>query len=199
MRLWTWQKKGFSITDPNVRVDSRTYSPYYNDPAFPEAKKAYEELWKQLRTCQFHWCFTDGKEAKSGGNKEECRGSVLWEFKVQEGEIFRIVCSAAWNWILRRKAIPQKFLDLWREEAHEQASRFQQIKDKLEQDFRNYWTSKTEETLWESLFLDKFIFKDTFLYDTIKDCVQILVRHPVKARGMRILDWSNVYQNDSSK
>ena len=76
MRLWTWQKRGFSLADKESKVESPENSFYLNDPCKAEARcysRAYKKLWEKLGTCQFHWYFTDEKEAKNEGTcRENC-------------------------------------------------------------------------------------------------------------------------------
>ena len=87
MLLWTWQRKGFSITDGDVQVDSRTYSDYLSgDYSSADFKQAYEDLWRILGTDQFHWYYTREKDARKPSDINQ--GKMLWTVKAPEEDIF---------------------------------------------------------------------------------------------------------------
>jgi len=143
MRLWTWQKNGFLIISLHVRFNSLLYSDYLNEPnvAAPELsgfKKAYEYLWKLLRTDQLIWCFADFHEAARQASRLafQKKGKVLWELDVPSNRILKHYCGVAWHWILYgfKCGPPKIVIDRWRREPER--------KDELEEHFHRFWNSK---------------------------------------------------------
>jgi len=164
MRLWTWQNPKLDITDPNMRVESKTYSTYLcsrlNSAANQHLKK-YEKLWTILETDQFHWCYTDMKEAK--GNEKHYEGKMLWELDVPEDKVIRI-CGMAWHWILNsRNTIPPKMIEQFLDTF------FWPDRPSFVEDSNQYWRNMNSRQLWNSLFHKC----------EAKGCYDVLVRHPV--------------------
>lgn len=180
MRLWTWQRKDFSIIDSTQKVDSLKYSRYL-DERLPESERSrflrvYQELWDILGTNQFHWYYREEKDAKSKESDSEYdKGELLWEVDVPVGSIFRIVCSAAWNYLLGRR-------DLCRGMYGFVLDTEPWNYKELEKNFNLFWGQKKEDMLWELLLLDSNILRNpssTFLEIT-KPCTQVLLRHPIR-------------------
>ena len=148
MRLWTWQSKDFSIIDSEQKVDSLTYSSYLAKQ-FPEQERSrflslYQRLWDALRTDQYHWYYTEEQDAKSK-YIEEYKGKVLWEVDVPINNIFKIVCSIAWNYLRGKPNVIRQiygFKSLLDEEFTEK--------------FNLFWGQKNEGQLWELLLLSRF-------------------------------------------
>ena len=181
MRLWTWQSKDFSIIDPAQTVNSPKCSRYL-DQELQELIRSqfspvYEKLWDILGTEQFHWYYTEEKDAKSKeSNLEYNRGELLWEVDVPIDNIFKIVCSVAWSCLLGEKHyLTQSINDyLKRREADKY--------DDLHTECEKFWKQKTEDQLWELLLLDTNGSHDPspIFLEIIKPCTQVLLRHPVK-------------------
>jgi hypothetical protein len=172
MRLWTWQKASFSITDVQATVDTFGHSSHLKGPHVAEEDKqrfvgAYKELWKRVGTDQFHWCYTEEKEAK-GAESYEGEGKALWEVDVpnehEEQHVFQIVCSVAWCRILGDMSLPPKFCE----------------RPQLLRTLCDYWREESKG-LWDRLILDKSVFLDKSLpfLETVEICGQVLLRHPV--------------------
>ena len=162
MNLWTWQTKGFNIDDPNIIINSREHSYYWNEPdkdreELERFRKAYERLWKTLETEQILWCYTDKIKAENAEGNDWCKNCVLFEMDVPEKSA-KFYCDVAWYWILNgtkgNKCYPP-----------------QGVKPKFFREFHNYWQTKSEEELWDKLFLPHFV-KD-------KDCVGAIIFPPV--------------------
>ena len=178
MRLWTWQNKDFDIRNGETPVKSLPYSPYLNDSNHPEdrkrRRKANIKLWKKLGDCQFHWYFTDEQEAKSDASfhQYEKYGKALWELEVSIDSIYKKVCATAWCILLEERIIyTSEFFNCWRRKAFEKSpSKAHQIIEKYKQQFEEYWNDKSEEDLWNCLFLNHIV----------PGCTQILLKHPVE-------------------
>ncbi len=177
MKLWTWQSKDFSIIDPSKKVDSLKYSPYLAEQ-IPESErqrffKVYKKLWDLIGTCQFHWYSTNKKDV---GNPECHKGKLLWEVDLPQDRIFKVVCSSAWFRLIgRNDYVPEYIRDFWfRKEPWNY--------DRLEKKFKAFWEKKTEDQLWGLLLLDSSSLRNTssFFLEIIKQCTQILIRHPVR-------------------
>lgn len=168
MRLWTWQNPKLSLFDPNVKVNSLKYSSYLNDPCITESerqrfKEVYRKVWKLLGTDQILWCFTTEEDAKGQASilAFQKRGKVLWELDVPKDLIKAHYCSVAWHWILYGTpcTLPEKFRRLPYPE-----------KKQFNQSFNDYWKGKTEEQVWDVLFLDR----------VTEGCSDVLIRHPIE-------------------
>jgi hypothetical protein len=168
MKLWTWQNPGFNITNPNTLVNSKRYSEYfnseYNTIANNNYLKAYEVLWSILKTNQFHWYYTDKKEATSNCSIMEYNGKLLWEIDIPNNKIFKKMCCMAWHWILNNtNASPPKifenFINLY----------WWPNRTTFNKDCNKYWRDIGSKKLWDCLFHDC----------GIKQCYQVLVQHPI--------------------
>ena len=172
MRLWTWQNPKFDITDPNTPVESKKYSKYLNccsrlRGAANHHLKEYEKLWSVLGTDQFHWYYTDKREATNSYSRAEYKGKFLWELDVPEGQIFERICCMTWHWILRnRDACPPKIFEnlFW-----DLSWNYHDIP--IEPIFNQPWRNMTPQQLRDCLFYDC----------GVKQCYQVIVRHPVDA------------------
>lgn len=172
MRLWTWQKQGFDLTDQNVQVESLENSHFLNNIYISKTerdnfKHVYIKLFETLETDQFHWYFTEEDEAKSKESHLEFppRGRVLWEIDVPVAEVFKRICDIAWNRLLNGNTFPSKLYDYWRLKANYDHS----LIKKCEQKFHDFWESKSEDELWDLLFLEK----------CVDECTDILLCHPL--------------------
>jgi len=168
MRLWTWQKKGFHLADKSRRVESLSNSLFLKVVEDPERfRQVYTKLHETLETSQFHWYFTEESEARSQCSHLQWfdRDCVLWEVNVP-GEVFKTVCSTAWNCLLRGSVLrPERLRDDWTRLSKYDKS----LEKKWEQDFYDFWKGKSEEELWDALFLEK----------CVDGCTDILLRHPL--------------------
>jgi len=182
MRLWTWQSKDFSIIDSKLKVDSLEYSRYLAE-RIPEPERSrflslYQRLWAILRTDQYHWYYTEEKDAKSEESKlEYTKGEILWEVKVPIDDIFKIVCSVAWNRLRKKEPyLTQAIREYLRK------TELTYNYDKLCNKFEEFWKQKTEDQLWGLLLLDLNESHDMspIFLEIIKPCTQVLLRHPVK-------------------
>jgi len=173
MRLWTWQKQGFDLKDKSRRVESLKNSFFLKDVEDPEHfRQVYTKLHETLGTSQFHWYFTEESEAKSQSSHLQWfdRDCVLWEVNVPVGEVFKKTCSIAWNYLLERQAVPRKLCSYWKHKAIDEAeSEATRLMKKWEQEFHDFWESKSEDKLWDLLFLDK----------CVDWCTDIMLRHPL--------------------
>ena len=172
MRLWTWQKHGFDLTDQNVCVESLENSHFLNDINIPKVMrvhfiKIYKELYKRLETDQFHWYFIEEDDAKCEASHLEFykQNRVLWEVEIPDGNVFQIICDITWNRLLKRCIVPLKLRDYWERKANYDDS----LIDKWKQDFNNFWESKSEDELWDLLFLD----------ECVDGCTQVILYHPL--------------------
>jgi len=173
MQLWTWQKKGFSLSDPKGQVESPTHSDYYE-----EHKEIFERLWEILGTSQLLWCFVEKEEAMSKASELEYKGKVLWELDVPAKHICHNVCSIAWHWILHgcRCHLPVKLRRCWKEKF---PNRFRELENK----FHHFFGRKTREELWEALVLDGIV----------TDCTTPLICYPVREAWIKgNTPWENV-------
>lgn len=161
MKLWTWQKKDFSLINSVKLIDSRNHSEYYN-----EHKEKFEKLWDRLKTNQFLWCYSEKENAFSEASKLEYKNHVLWELDIPVDSIFKNICSIAWSGILygRGCSTPSKLRNLWIKECSDNFR-------KKEEDWHRYWENKTTEELWEALFLSN---------TTITPCSTPLVCYPLE-------------------
>jgi hypothetical protein len=166
VKLWTWQKKGFSLIDSVKPIDSQTHSDYYS-----EHKEEFEELWNRLGTTQFIWCYTEKEDVFSQASKLEYKDHTLWELDVPVESIFKNTCSIAWSWILKgcRCQPPSKLRDTWRR-------KYPNNSRQMEEDWHCFWKKKTIEELWDALFLSNII---------ITPCSTLLVRYPLEQQWIK--------------
>lgn len=142
MRLWTWQSKDFSIIDSLKKVDSLKYSRYLAE-RIPESIRSqfspvYQRLWDILGTNQFHWYYTEEKDAKSKEcNLEYNKGEILWEVDVPIDHIFKIVCSVAWNYLLGKRNYRNLIRGMYGFILDEE----------FEENFNLFWGQKDEDQL----------------------------------------------------
>lgn len=163
--LWSWQEPDFSLTEGTVD-HGRSY--YYNTVrGVPES---YKELSVRLGTDQFVWCYT----RQDGYNPGRGCTRVEWQLEVPEDRVLRKACGVVWHCIVWCNGgehglvgkPPKKFEYLWRKLA----SDFGLKLDDFNREFYNFWYNKTNEELWDALFLD-----------TVHgDCTDVLLRHPVE-------------------
>lgn len=173
MKLWTWQKQGFDISDRNTEVKSLENSFYPTNIANPEHfKQIYTKLYEKLGTSQFHWYFTEENEAKNEASHLEWhnQGCELWEVDVPIKDVpikrvFKIVCSSAWKYLLKETFAPKWLQYDWHCMVNSDKDRI----EKWKQCFICSWNGKSEEELWDALFLEKYV----------DGCTSILLRHPL--------------------
>ena len=178
MRLWTWQKEGFDIRDKNVKVESLKNSLYLNDSYISKEqreifKKVYTKIYEKLGTCQFHWYFTEEDEAKREASHLEFSklGRVLWEIEVPVGKVFKRICNIAWSYLLQSPGIPSKLSNYWKNHLNLDDPRI----EPFEQNFHDFWKDKSEEELWDLLFLEKYV----------DGCTDVLLSHPLEKSWIR--------------
>jgi len=167
MRLWTWQKKGFDITDPEMVVDSRRYSAYYDDPSLPGVKEAYEELWRRLEITQIIWCYTQEDEAK-----DIWKGHVRWELDVDKGDVLAFLSASAWNKIIGVKEFtpPIGLWLQWKREALKRTPSDPHCRDRIIEELkRAYWAPEPVQQLWKRLWLED-----------VSDDTWALLKHPIE-------------------
>ena len=170
MRLWTWQKQGFDLTDKNRQVESLKNSFFLKEvDDLEHFKQVYTKLHETLGTSQFNWYFTEESEAKNQTSHLQWfdRDCMLWEVKVPSGEVvFKTVCRSTWGRLLNISAIPFRQLTCdW-----ERLSKYDEsLIEKWKQNFHDFWKDKSEEELWDALFLEK----------CVDGCTDILLRHPL--------------------
>jgi hypothetical protein len=176
MRLWTWQNPNFVITDPNMPVESKTYSKCLNvnRPSGKANKhlKEYEKLWSILGTDQFHWYFTDREEATSNISMTVYKGAFLWEIEVPENLVFKRICGMAWHLILDDS-------NPWPGTTFENLYiyllnilSFKYSRNAFAEEFSRPWQDmKKRQQLWDCLFAEC----------GVRQCYDVLVRHPVDA------------------
>ncbi len=174
--LWSWQTPDFYLT--KGRVDHKLSHYYKCTPGVPES---YKQLSKQLikrfklepeRADQLVWCYTE-PEMENGNTKVE------WQLKVPEDRVIAKVCSTAWHCIVccnggdrgRVGTPPDKFINVWRKVASDSGLKL----DGLNREFYNFWYNKTNEELWDALFLDK----------VCGECTNVLLRHPVEGKWVK--------------
>jgi hypothetical protein len=126
MRLWTWQKKGFSLSDKSTKVESLENSHFLNDSGIGEGERkhfrnVYDKLFEKLGTCQFHWYFIEEDEAKNEASHCEFfkQNRVLWEVDAPDGKLFKKICSIAWNCLLGRQVFPPKAVELLERQGYQ--------------------------------------------------------------------------------
>lgn len=174
IRLWTWQNPDFIPTDVNVLYDPRTHSRYYNDPAFPKAKEAYEEIWKRLGSCQVIWFYTRKEDAVSGANGEYA-GEVLWRLDVTKEHIRKKgkkFCSVAWNWLFSESNChPPEVFNKCRRQVQFLHDKYlsHYSHTQFTKDFNSYWRGTPWCQLWDVLFTDC----------VAEGCLQIVLQHPI--------------------
>jgi len=163
MKLCTWQKKGFSLTDATQKIDSINCSIYY-----VQHKNKFERLWKQLGTNQFIWCYSTKEDAVCSASTLVYKNHTLWELYIPEDEIFHAICSIAWSRILSncRCCPPLQLRWAWQRADLSKAS-------KVEEEFHQFWDSKKEEELWDILFS---------LDGIVTPCSTPLVRYPLNEK-----------------
>ena len=174
MKLWTWQKDGFDITNDSTPVDSNNNSRYWNHPneqTRAHFRRVYTTLWDKLETDQFHWYYCDENDAKSELSSEEYGANVLWELEIPEDKIWKIACTAAWDSLRGRTVYPPRFFSLsWQSKLiNEDAAQSSKNLEKLEENFKEFWHRKNEDELWDLLFLKEIV----------PFCSQVLLKHPV--------------------
>ena len=84
MILWSWQNKVMSIIDPAQKVKPLKYTRYRNHK---NILKAYEKLWRILKTDQFHWFSTTQEDYKILRPAKHHKEELLWEINVQNEDI----------------------------------------------------------------------------------------------------------------
>jgi hypothetical protein len=174
MRLWTWQKEEFDISDKYTPVKIFKYSDYIHKARSEEEsqlfKRQYAELIKRLKTSQFHWYFADENDAKRESSHLQWfnQGCVLWEVEVPVGEVLKMVCSIAWNCLLELPILPPKRLfDDW-----PRLPEYNEGQEKnWQKDFHNFWKNKSRNELWDLLFLNTYV----------DGCTDILLDHPLES------------------
>jgi len=176
MSLWSWHKPDFCLT--KGRVDHKRSHYYMNHRGVP---KSYKELSKKFikqfklepeRADQWVWCYTVP-------DAEKDTTKVEWQLEVPEVRVLAKVCSAVWHCIVscngeERGAVgtpPKEFLDLWKRKASRSRLKWEDLNRK----FYNFWYSKTNEELWDALFLDK----------VYGECTTVLLRHPVEDKWVK--------------
>ena len=174
MKLWTWQNPKFDITSPNTPVESKKYSEYLNCDSRGSIEannhlNKYEILWSILRTDQFHWYYTDKKEATNNCSYAEYGGNVLWELDIPEDKVLKKICYMTWYWILdNRDAPPPKtfecfFKVFWQMNIYDRTT--------FSDNFNKYWRDMKSQQLWKG---------DCLFCDCgVQQCYQVLVRHPI--------------------
>lgn len=161
MKLWTFHKPDFSITEG--RVDHTKSSYFQTVAGVPDA---YCELWKRVGTDQIIWCFTSRKEAETG----MCE--VEWSLDVPDSDILAFVDGFVWNRILEiRCHVPRRLYQHWRSEALSLYPNNLQERDKfVDAKTEDYWSQEPpEDGWWSCLFVD----------DPAGEAVSALIRHPV--------------------
>jgi hypothetical protein len=143
MKLWTWQKKGFSLNDPSQKINSKSYSMYYE-----QYKDKFEKIWKSLGTDQFIWCYINPDDAISDASAHEYKNHTLWELDAPETEIFHNICSIAWSRVLSncRCCPPIELRSAW-----QRADLSKSVE--IENEFHQFGDNKNEDELWEMLFV----------------------------------------------
>ena len=164
VRLWTWQKRGFDITDPNIRIEPK-YSKYldasYNPDYCERHQKAYKQLYEYLGTNQFLWCHTNFEDAINGYYHEENKDNILWKINLPEDHVFKKICDMAWHWIVSDGVtLPSKIF-----------ANYLSIKDlsSLAKNLDEYWQNMTPKQLWDRLFIEYWG----------QPCYQVLILHPI--------------------
>lgn len=188
MRLWTWQKKDFSLI--RGKVEGLEHSDYLS----PECGKgrfseAYKKLWERLGTDQFLWFFTDEEETKNNPSKLEYKGKVLWEIEVPENEASKLVwiCPKAWNWIIcRRECLPhKKFEHLFKILNDRSLMRTPYSRVQFCEEYNIYWQELSDDKLWEAAFYNCC---------GVRECQNALVYHPVEKEWIKgYWAWKDVY------
>lgn len=179
VKLWTWQKDGFDITNASIPVDSKNNSRYWNVP-IEETRahfhRVYAKLWEKLETDQFHWYYCDENDAKSELSSEEYgTNAFLWELEIPEEKIWKIACSAAWESLRGCTLHAPRFFSLsWQHKLMKEDSKglSEGKLDEFQSNFVNFWKRKNESELWDSLFLKEIV----------PFCSQVLLEHPVDSR-----------------
>jgi hypothetical protein len=169
MRLWTWQKQGFHLADRSHKVKSLENSLFLNDAMHREHfKRVYEKLYERVPTPDFQWYFTEENEAKNEGSHRIWydHGCVLWEVNVPLELIFRKVCNVAWTYLLKRPTIPPALNLDWQILSNYNQDQIKEWK----RSFDDFWKGKSEEELWDDLFLET----------CVDGCTDILLCHPLE-------------------
>jgi len=162
MHLWTFQGKGWDITDSKKKNDPYKGIFYQNVPDYIlSLEKLCDKI--QVEKFQLVWCITNCKEVQP----EDWPQHKLWELDVPDSEILKtnhhkrdwILKVSFWNIIIRGSS---KYLeDKWKNEALEEMgspSRYQEIYESKQNKFyENHPTNK----LWEALFLDRITKEDS--------------------------------------
>ena len=91
VRLWTYQSKGFSLTDPNISVDV-TKSRYNR---FPSYKDTHAQLSEKIgaEKHQIIFCYTNYDSRPD-------EAEILWELEVPENEVHPIH-SPTWEELIK--------------------------------------------------------------------------------------------------
>ena len=179
MKLWTWQKSTFDITDPSVPVDSQKHSIY-------EHKDKYQKLYEIFGTAQILWFYSSHDDATSNASSLEYKGKALWEIEVPEthyGNIYGF-CGFAWHWIISDASAcpPDQFESLY--DKLWSAMLKQNIiyqRDDFSKNFNLPWKSKNKEDLWGVLSVDLSVCKD--------GCPTVILKHPINK------NWVNKIQS----
>lgn len=166
IRLWTWQKKTeFDLANGEQKVESLDNSVFADSP---NIMRAYNKLFKKLGTDQFHWYFTQEYEAKNNPSHIQWykQGCMLWEVKVPIERIFKKVCGIAWTYLLNRPAPPGQLYHDWKKLSGYDPEKIEQ----WEQNFKDFWEKKSEQELWDNLFMETFV----------DGCTDVLLLHPLE-------------------
>lgn len=175
MRLWTWQNRKFDITDPNTRVETKSYSKdldaSYNPDYCNRHLKAYEILWGILKDDQFHWCYTNWEDAINSSSLASYKGKILWELDMPEDMIFKKICGMDWHWIVSDGiTLPSNiFENLFRKLLPFLFWNYNKIP--FEPFFNQPWRDMKRRQLWDCLFAECGVHQ----------CYDVLVHHPVNA------------------
>lgn len=174
--MWTWQRKGFDITNPTIPVNTKKHSTYWNHPdeqTRSHFRIVYNKLWVKLGTDQFHWYYCDENGAISDSSLVEYgTDAFLWELEIPQNKIWKIACSASWEFLRGNISfVPRGLIQSWmgrlRKENPKELSGGKL--DELQKDFLEFWKQKGEDELWDLLLLKKIV----------PCCSQALLKHPI--------------------
>ena len=165
--LWSWQTPSFSLTEGTVdhmlSIFKKRHSGF---------EKSCKELSERLGTDQFIWCYTYPKE--------QWHGRKRWELEVPKHSVLAYTCNVAWHWILAHNGNdyvkckpPESLWHLARSHANPPLEWFDFCNR-----FNDCWREKTNDHLWDMLFLDK-------IYG---DCTDVLLQHPVEKGWVKNID-----------
>ena len=181
--LWSWHTPDFSLTEGTVEHQR---SRYYKTPG---VSKSYKELSKQLikrfklepeQADQFVWCYTEPNAESPAPDTIK----VEWQLEVPEDRVLAKVCSAVWHCIVwcnggERGLVgtpPKKYQPLWAGIAQRSGCGLKW--DDFNKGFYDFWYNKTDEELWDALFLDRIH----------GECTHILLQHPLEGKWVKPTD-----------